>query len=431
MMLNLTEGNHPIVLNTSLHVVPENTRKIFYWIILTISVTTLIGNVLAIWSIVKRKCKFLQKTCIVCLALADIFSSVLFATNNLETLSQPLIIWSLGEFMCYFIPMGQVLGTTASSVALLVIALDRYQNVIYALSKRWNPQPLTCIGVAVVLWLVCAVLSYPMYIYFQYEPINILYIGPSSFEQEPVLEPAHMCVAVIKSRLTVYYVTMAFLIFLPIVLIFFWFYYKIAALIWKHRKPLSLRFHKFQKGAEPEDSSSTKTTELSSTLDKTLKSAIKKGKNVQVERKIRTFKIVLVLMITFTCCRLPYWSYYVVKVVGKVRGDIAWNLHFAFLALNMLNCTLNPLLYTFLNQTIRALKMLNDFMCKICCCCFSNAEFEDFEKDNPFLRETHDPKKPHVVAEHPKSTKNSKVKFDVAHLQPYCIEDGGSTLPKY
>ncbi|KAJ8978891.1 hypothetical protein NQ317_008506, partial [Molorchus minor] len=129
-------NNYPIVLNASLHVVPDNTRDIFYWTILVISVIALIGNLLAIRSIIKRKCKVLQKTCIVSLALADIFSVVLFATNNLETLSQPLIIWSLGMFMCYFIPMGQVLGTTASAVALLLIALDRYQNVVYALKKK-------------------------------------------------------------------------------------------------------------------------------------------------------------------------------------------------------------------------------------------------------------------------------------------------------
>ncbi|KAJ8978890.1 hypothetical protein NQ317_008505 [Molorchus minor] len=195
-----------------------------------------------------------------------------------------------------------------------------------------------------------------MYTYFQYEPIKILFIGPTSFNYDPVLKSAYMCVAVVKSRLTVYY---------------------IAVLIWKHRKPLSLRFNKFQKGSEPEDSSSTKTTELSSNVERSMKNIIHKGKNVQVERKIRTFKIVIALM------------------------------------------------------TINALKMLNDFMCKICCCCFSNAEFEDFEKDNPFIRENCDPKKTPILIDHAKSTKSSRVKFNVAHQSGCSKESGGRSIPKY
>ncbi|KAJ8959776.1 hypothetical protein NQ314_006206 [Rhamnusium bicolor] len=461
---NLKQDNFPVVVNSSLHVVPENTRNLFYWIILTITIATLIGNFLAIRSIIIN----------VSMSLINIGNS------------------SLGEFLCYFIPMGQVLGTTASSVALLVIALDRYQNVIYALTKRWDPTPWICILIAAVLWIMCVgwghsfmppdrvfghsekvirkqekilspegyydifshdatitqngkdwsikdfksvsksvlkILSYPMYTYFQYEPIKILFVGPHSVS--PVYSNAHMCLAIVKQRLTIYYVTMAFLIFLPTVIIFFWFYYKIAVLIWKHRKPLSLRFNKFQKETETEDSSTTKTTDLSGNANKNAKANVK-GKNVQVERKIRTFKIVIVLMISFIFCRLPYWCFFVVKVVGTYKGETMWNISFALIALNMLNCTLNPLLYTFLNQTIRAFKTANDFICKICCCCFSNAEFEEFEKDNPFVRENYDPRKSQIVKDHPKSNRNSRVKFvDVAHLAMYSQECNANSPPKY
>ncbi|XP_018563491.1 QRFP-like peptide receptor [Anoplophora glabripennis] len=416
--------NLPIVLNSTIHVVPENTRHAFYWLILVITILAVIGNVLAIRSIILRKCKFLQKTCIISLAMADIFSVVIFATNNLETLSQTLIIWTLGEFMCNFIPMGQVLGTTASSVALLVIALDRYQNVIYALGRRWDPKPTMCILIASALWIVCTVISYPMYIYFQHKSVNVVYV-----EEEPVFEFAYMCVAVDKTRLTVYYVTMAVLIFLPIIVIFFWFYYKIAALVWKHRKPLALRFNKSDRQSELEESSTTKSTDLSANNSKNLKLIVKKVKNVQVERKIRTFKIVLVLMITFITCRLPYWCFYVIKLLSILKGDLVWNLNFALTALNMINSVLNPLLYTFLSQTIHAWKLINDFICKICCCCFSNAEFEDFEKDNPFVREHHGSKKPQVIKEYPKDTRNPKVKF--AGAVPFVELQSSQSIQKY
>lgn len=61
-----------------------------------------------------------------------------------------------GEFLCHFIPIGQVLGNLTSSLALLVIALDRYHNVIHALRPKWNPKPYICLLGTAVLWLVCA-----------------------------------------------------------------------------------------------------------------------------------------------------------------------------------------------------------------------------------------------------------------------------------
>lgn len=268
-----------------------------------------------------------------------------------------------------------------------------------------------------------------MYMYFQHEAVQILYLGP--FSEAPEFGFGYMCLAVDKSRLTVYYVTMAVLIFLPIVIIFFWFYYKIAALVWKHRKPLSLRFNKSQSQTEPEDSSTTKSTDLSANTGKNLKVMVKKVKNVQVERKIRTFKIVLVLMITFISCRLPYWVFYMIKLLSALKGDAIWNVHFSLIILNMTNCVLNPLLYTFLNQTIHGLKLINDFMCKICCCCFSNAEFEDFEKDNPFMRETYDARKPQIVKEYPKDTRNSKVRFARVGQFGGLQESNTSSIEKY
>ncbi|KAG5877973.1 hypothetical protein JTB14_032234 [Gonioctena quinquepunctata] len=66
----------------------------------------IIGNLLAIRSIVKRNTKFLQKSCIISLALTDIFSVIIFATNNIETLSNELMVWTLGDFLCPFYTYG-------------------------------------------------------------------------------------------------------------------------------------------------------------------------------------------------------------------------------------------------------------------------------------------------------------------------------------
>ncbi|CAH1964731.1 unnamed protein product [Acanthoscelides obtectus] len=330
-----------------------------------------------------KQCKFLQKTFIISLAIADMFTICMFAINHLRILRNELMVWTLGPFMCVFIPTGQVLGTTASSVALLAIALDRYQNVVYALSKRWNPSPRICISMAVGVYVLCSALAYPMATIFDYQPIKIYFVDKKT------VEDAFMCVAT-KEKLTIYYCCIAALIFMPILTIFVWFYYNIATLVWKHRKPLHMRFKKKHQ-REDESTTTTKCSNTNSVPTVTMAHTLQKKKNLQVERKLRTFRIVVVLMITFVICRFPYWYYYVMRTICKLAGNFVWSIHYTFISLTMLNCALNPLLYTFLNQTINAFKTVNDFMCKICCCCFSNADFEDFEKENPFARENYQP----------------------------------------
>lgn len=63
---------------------------------------------------------------------------------------------TLGELMCSIIPTCQILGVTATSVSLVAIALDRYRNVVYALSKRWNPGLFYCLLGTAIGWLACA-----------------------------------------------------------------------------------------------------------------------------------------------------------------------------------------------------------------------------------------------------------------------------------
>ncbi|XP_074040840.1 probable G-protein coupled receptor No18 [Leptinotarsa decemlineata] len=380
----------PVFTNDSLHVVPEETREFFYWLILIIAVSAVIGNALAIRSIIKRKTKFLQKCCIVSLALADILTAVLYAINHLDTLSNELKIWTLGEFMCYLIPMGQNLGTTTSSIMLLVISLDRYQNVCLP-SQRWNPRPIICIILMFSLLVVCTVLSFPMAINFNYEPMLILFVGP--YSQKPLYQLAYTCITS-KQRILVYYVSITTLVFLPVLTIFTCFYFKIAVLIWKHRKPITLRSKESENKLDTEDPSfsTTKSTALSN-VSRSPGPRLKKTRSIHVERKIRTFRIVLVLMISFAVCRLPYCIYYIIRLVGTETSKASWNINFALVALNLLSCALNPLLYPFQNETINAIKVISDFVFKVCCCCFSNDEFEEFEKEDSFLRERHAPVK--------------------------------------
>lgn len=71
------------------------------------------------------------------------------------------------------------------------------------------------------------------------------------------------------------------------------------------------------------------------------------------KRQIRMFVIVLVLMTTFLVCRLPTWIFLLYKLYFNATTNLQWMLHYIFGLLSITNCVLNPLLYTFLSQTVQ------------------------------------------------------------------------------
>lgn len=220
-----------------------------------------------------------------------------------------------------------------------------------------------------------------------------------------------MCVSTVKPSMAVYFTLLYTFIFCPLICIFLWFYYKIAALIWRHRKPV--QSHHGDKAVE-ESESNTRTTEITTTAEpKPKPKEIKKNKNVQVERKIRTFKIVITLMLSFLLCRIPYFTQYMYKLCrfesnGK-HNHVTWNINYALLSMNCLNCALNPLLYTFINETINVCKKICDFTYKIACCFCITSEFDDFERDrHPVVAQYLDHRK---LKETTGEVKNSKVRF--------------------
>ncbi|KAL1497838.1 hypothetical protein ABEB36_008726 [Hypothenemus hampei] len=316
-----------------------------------------------------RKYNYLQKTCMISLAISDILTCVTFCFNYLDLLSKPLnLIWTLGEFFCWYNPVGQVLGNLASSLALFVIALDRYHNIMFALNRKWNPSLRNCLVVTILVWLLCFGISYPMATFYFHVPV-ILPDGT---------ETIYICSANTKTRgdITFYYVSITILFFVPLIVMFFWFYFAIALLIWRHRKPIG-------QGANNgiDEASSSKST---SDNHQVVNTVHKKKKNVQMQRKVRTFKIVIVLIFAFIFCRMPYWLFWLVKLLTRFRnGDFVWRTTLILASLNLLNCVLNPILYTYLNQTLYLIRKIQNFICTTCCCCFSTAEFEDYEKGAP------------------------------------------------
>lgn len=70
-------------------------------------------------------------------------------------------------------------------------------------------------------------------------------------------------------------------------------------------------------------------------------------------RQLRMFVAILILMLTFLICRLPTWIFLLYKLYNQAKTNSLWMLHYWLGLLSITNCVLNPLLYTFLTETIQ------------------------------------------------------------------------------
>lgn len=61
----------------------------------------------------------------------------------------------MGSFLCKFLPMAQLHTSTADTMILLIIALDRYYNIIYAKSRHFDPNIYICILIVCEIFVFC------------------------------------------------------------------------------------------------------------------------------------------------------------------------------------------------------------------------------------------------------------------------------------
>lgn len=89
-------------------------------------------------------------------------------------------------------------------------------------------------------------------------------------------------------------------------------------------------------------------------------------RNDRQRRQMRMFKVIMCLMSVFIMCRLPNWIFVLYKLNNEVTGRFNWLLYYGFGLTGLLNCMLNPLLYTFLSETIRISKRIGGACFKLC-----------------------------------------------------------------
>lgn len=198
-----------------------------------------------------------------------------------------------------------------------------------------------------------------------------------------------------------FYIIVFTFIFLPIFVAFIWLNAIIAKEIWKRRHAPGSQIQSKSKRSDRDTSSlERKTTDETNTSSngRNHSTKISSGEsknsavstkqpvftiqpptsqpNVEIRRneqrrgrQMRMFKVILVLMTVFIVCRLPNWIFLLYKLSHNVSGRLNWLLLYSFAVTGLLNCMLNPLLYTFLGETIRITSRIRSGCYKLCKIC--------------------------------------------------------------
>lgn len=85
-------------------------------------------------------------------------------------------------------------------------------------------------------------------------------------------------------------------------------------------------------------------------------------------RHIRMFKVIICLIAVFLVCRLPNWIFLLIKLHNDLRDHMWWILQYSLGILALCNCMVNPLLYTFLGETLKFGEWLRARACAWWCC---------------------------------------------------------------
>ncbi|KAL9702391.1 hypothetical protein quinque_005909 [Culex quinquefasciatus] len=365
-------------------------RTVFTVIVILVGVLAIFGNLLTVITNVRRKQRHLFRVCLLTLALSDIcfvtVTSIVYLSQfNTEYNS----LWTLGEVACNLAPFFQTMAVLVNSITLVAIALDRYMAVVRLTKGIWEPSGIFCIICSILIWGLAAGISTPMLTLYEIYNVVVLLADPAHPKVITGYFMAEMC-ATDKTKNGYYFGIVFTVIFLPALLSFLWLNSVIAKEIWTRRNPIQTLANLPKKSKKPSptdtsgDRKTTTTTNISSTIPigrhtsqkctcincldvnspprepppppplpprpATHASPATKDRK---RRQLRMFKAIVFIIAVFFCCRLPMWVYLLVKLHGVANTNSHWVLHYTFGIMAMVNCVLNPLIYTFLSETIK------------------------------------------------------------------------------
>ncbi|XP_049694788.1 tachykinin-like peptides receptor 99D isoform X2 [Helicoverpa armigera] len=277
-------------------------------------VVATVGNLVVIWIVLANKrMRSVTNYFLVNLSVADAMVSTLNVTFNFTYMLNS--DWPFGHFYCKFCQFIAVLSISASVFTLLAISVDRYVAIMSPLQPRLGKR--ATLGITASIWVLSSVLSTPNLIYFT---TDMDYLPDGSIRRVCFSEWPDGITT--QSQLEYWY-NVAFMVltyFLPI---------------------MSMTYTYSRVGIELWGSQS-----IGECTQRQLDN---------VKSKRRVVKMMIVVVVIFAVCWLPFHVYFLVtsyypEVVNYTHIQ---EIYLGIYWLAMSNSMYNPIIYCWMNSKFR------------------------------------------------------------------------------
>ncbi|XP_033108433.1 QRFP-like peptide receptor [Anneissia japonica] len=275
-------------------------------------ILTVFGNTVVIAIIVKNK--QLRGTTyyyLLNLAVADIMIAVFtewtYLVHDLKR------YWIFGEFTCKFSTVIQAISVHVSILTLTIIAIDRYLAIVFPLKSRVTSRNGGAGIFILVVWMIAIAVNIPLLLHADYyewvydDGVFRAYCG--EYWENQMMEAIYTTLLIV----IVYIAPLCLMIFV---------YLTIATKLLISRAP-------------------------GERIESTVSS--------QERTKRKVLKMLVVVVLTFALCWLPYNVYTICRLwIGqRLDNETDDKIHFAILWLGYANSALNPFIYCGFNQNFR------------------------------------------------------------------------------
>ncbi|XP_048510043.1 galanin-like G-protein coupled receptor npr-9 [Athalia rosae] len=329
--------------------------QIVLWPIVLLGVA---GNLTVLWRVsfgagINSTLKPLYRSALFSMSLSDL---LLLSTSGYNTLANMIltnILWVLPEWACTALPCLQTTAVLASSLTLAAVAVTRYR----AMKPKYPPPAGPTLPLIIILflmiWGISIAATYP--VLGLYDVQSLIVVTDVTYYR------AFMCVTKDRDKATITYVLLYAAIFLPLGIVFVGVHVLLAL---KIRGRRIKRGDKMNLGA----SSDSQFTETSTATTSTVRasSIVRKRSAVSppfLPRKQRTVKVILWLIAIFTICRLPVWTFTVIKLYVRLSGTIWWHVQAIVTILSLVSTAANPFLYAFINEALSTVTWIKSWCC--------------------------------------------------------------------
>ncbi|KAM7009213.1 tachykinin receptor 3-like [Tautogolabrus adspersus] len=282
--------------------------RIALWSVLysTVLAVAVFGNLIVIWIILAHK-RMRTVTNYFLLNLAFSDASMAAFNTLINFIYAAHGEWYFGEVYCRFHNFFPVTAVFASIYCMAAIAIDRYMAIIHPLKPRLSAKATT--GVIVCIWSLAVVLAFPL-CYF------------STIRTLPRRTLCYVAWPRMADDSFMYHIIVTVLVYvLPLVVMGIT-YTIVGVTLWG--------------GEIPGDSSD--------------------NYHGQLRAKRKVVKMMIIVVVTFALCWLPYHVYFIVTGLNKSlsRWKYIQQVYLSVLWLAMSSTMYNPIIYCCLNSRFRA-----------------------------------------------------------------------------